>query len=231
MIIAWSVIGFLMGWLISNLADYLPRFAVTPPPNLPPAFRSKPALWILLISGAKKHENGFTLRLVVEIGSLAAFAYLWMRFGWSVDLLLLSAMYLFFLLITLIDIRYRLILNLLTYPGIIAILIIHLVFHQQSFIAVLVGGVFAFSIFYFTAWLRPGDLGGGDVKLAALIGLYFGFPQMLWALIVGAGAGAVFAVVLLVGKKSDRKFTIPYAPFLCMGALVALLYNPVIMTL
>jgi prepilin signal peptidase PulO-like enzyme (type II secretory pathway) len=229
--IPWAFIGFLMGWFMTGLADYLPRFAATPPANLPPAFRSKPAAWRLLRSGSSERENGFSLRLAAELGSAAAFGYLWARSGWPGELLAFSAIYLFFLLIALIDIQYRLILNLITYPGIAALLMVHLVFQQQSPAAVLIGGALAFSLFYLTARLRPGDLGSGDVKLAALIGVYFGFPQMLWALIVGAGAGAVFAVALLASKRGNRKLTIPYAPFLCVGALVALLYNPVLISL
>jgi prepilin signal peptidase PulO-like enzyme (type II secretory pathway) len=76
-------------------------------------------------------------------------------------------------------------------------------------------------------------LGGGDVKLALLIGLALGFPTVLWALLVGVGSGAVTAVTLLIISRRqpqkqawNRKSQIPYAPFLCLGAIIALLYNP-----
>ena len=91
--------------------------------------------------------------------------------------------------------------------------------------SMIIGGIFAFVIFYGTAILKPGDLGGGDVKLAALIGLTFGFPAVLWVLIVGAGTGAVVAIYFLL-KSGHSVRSIPYAPFLCLGALVALFYNP-----
>jgi leader peptidase (prepilin peptidase)/N-methyltransferase len=94
-------------------------------------------------------------------------------------------------------------------------------------LAVLVGGAFGFAIFAAVALVRPGELGGGDVKLATWIGFVFGFPNALWALMVGVFAGGAIAVVLLASHRGDSKSEMPYAPFLCLGALVALLYNPV----
>lgn len=73
--------------------------------------------------------------------------------------------------------------------------------------------------------LRPGDLGWGDVKLAAILGLYLGFPESLAGLLLGAVAGGVGAAVALVASKAGRRATIPYAPFLVLGALVALLWG------
>ena len=89
--------------------------------------------------------------------------------------------------------------------------------------AILLGGGMAFAIFFLTAWLRPGELGGGDVKLATVIGVTFGFPQMLLALLVGAGIGAGVAVMMMMTRQAGRKTRIPYAPFLCLGAMALLL--------
>lgn len=90
----------------------------------------------------------------------------------------------------------------------------------------LLGAGFAFFIFFMTARLKPGQLGMGDVKLATLIGFGFGFPGVLIALVIGAGAGALAAVWLLARKSSTSR-TIPYAPFLCLGAL-AVLFIPIL---
>jgi leader peptidase (prepilin peptidase)/N-methyltransferase len=94
-------------------------------------------------------------------------------------------------------------------------------------LAVLLGGAFGFAIFALAAFVRPGGLGGGDVKLATLIGLVFGFPNALWALMIGIFVGGTLAIFMLLSHRGDSKSEIPYAPFLCLGALVALYYNPV----
>ena len=53
----------------------------------------------------------------------------------------------------------------------------------------------------------------------------FGFPQVLWALLASAAASAVVIAALLLSHRLTRRDTIPFAPFLCLGALVILLYN------
>ena len=170
--------------------------------------------------------------ILILMGAL--FAYLGARFGlsWSTAFLVLASTGL--VLIAIIDLRYRLIFNALVYPAILMVLLFHVFISGRSLLVTLLGGLFAFFIFYLTMLLRPGDLGGGDVKLALLIGLALGFPTVLWALLVGVGSGAVTAVTLLVISRRQpnqrqwhRKSHIPYAPFLCFGAIIALLYNPI----
>ena len=132
----------------------------------------------------------------------------------------------FFALIALIDLRYRLVLNVIVYPALVLALIYHALGEPPPLLHTLFGGGLALFIFGGVAWLRPGDLGGGDVKLALLLGLIFGFPGILKASPVGVGAGGAAAVFLLA-RRQGLKATMPYAPFLCLGALIALLYNPI----
>ena len=81
-------------------------------------------------------------------------------------------------------------------------------------------------VFLLAALIRRGGLGGGDIKLAALIGLVVGFPEVLWALAAGIVAGGIAALILVFLARWEIKSHIPYAPFLCLGAIIALLYNP-----
>lgn len=223
-----ALVGWLAGWLLARLSDYLPRFAVSGPPAHTPRAWARPTLWQVLASRLdtarlRQENRWFWLELGAELASAVIFAWAWPAFGLSLEAALVTGGYSFFLLIALTDIKYRLVLNALTYPAMALLVVGHLLFNQRNFPNVLVGGVFAFSIFYLVARLRPGDVGSGDIKLAALIGFCFGFPAMLLALILGAGAGAGAAVWLLVRQQPDAKTYIPYAPFLCLGAFVALL--------
>jgi leader peptidase (prepilin peptidase)/N-methyltransferase len=237
MILLAAVIGLLIGWLLHMTSDRVPRLVVASPTGLP-VQRSSLAVGILVASYASGRDisaitrqlsttRHFWLHLAVEAISAGVLAALWGRFGLSWQGMLLAGAYLFFALITLIDLKYRLVPNVLVYPAIAATLLFRTIGAPESLVAALVGGGLAFSIFYLTARLRPGDLGGGDVKLAALIGLLLGFPRVLWALLVGAGIGGIVAVFLLIHLK-DRKARIPYAPFLSTGVLAALLYTPLV---
>lgn len=226
MILLAALSGLLLGWLVNMASDVLPRFANSPVAT-PGALRP-PALLALV---ARRREAWQPLHLGVEIVSALVMAYLWSAFGLSTPLALLGGSYLFFLLIALIDIKYRLVLNVVVYPAIILVILAQMFVLRHNMLAVILGGGLAFAIFFLTATLKPGQLGMGDVKLAALIGFTFGFPQVLWAFLVGAGAGAAVAVALLLSRRGGRASTMPYAPFLCLGAMAALLYNPLLLTL
>ncbi len=209
MIILISLIGAIAGWLLNWVADHLPRFSSSRPAA--PLLRQGHDLWF---------------RAGAVLLSAGCFAFFWAQFGASWRLLFYAGVFAFFLLIAIIDLKCRLVLNILTYPATVIILLAQWILLRQNLTGVVLGGGLALAIFSLAAWL--GDLGGGDIKLATLIGVAFGFPQMLWALIVGGGFGAVVAVILIL---RHRRASIPYAPFLCLGAMVALLYNPITLSI
>ena len=72
--------------------------------------------------------------------------------------------------------------------------------------------------------LSRGGLGGGDVKMAALVGAAAGYPGALAALLVATASAAVAAAVLLVSRPEGRRATMPYGPFLALGGLAGLMW-------
>jgi prepilin signal peptidase PulO-like enzyme (type II secretory pathway) len=235
MIIAVVGIGIGVGWLIGWLSDYLPRFSTSD--DIPPeaARLCRPAVAQLAATrpnhwrGLPDRQHWFWLHLAVEGLCATGAAILVHGLGLTWDMVGIASGLAFFLLIAVIDIKYRLVLNILTYPAIVLVLVIHAVIIRGDLLTVLLGGAFAFMIFFLTAWLRPGDIGGGDTKLATFLGLMFGFPGILWVLIVGVGLGGIAAVVLLLTQRFGAKSYMAYAPFLCLGGAVALLYNPIVL--
>ncbi|MFT3798739.1 prepilin peptidase [Microbacterium sp.] len=84
-----------------------------------------------------------------------------------------------------------------------------------------IGGVALFMFYLIMAMIYPGGMGGGDVKLAGLLGMCLGWFG--WgALIVGAFAafviGGVVGVVLMIGRRATRKTAIPFGPSMLVGA-------------
>ena len=71
--------------------------------------------------------------------------------------------------------------------------------------------------------LFPAGMGGGDVKLAAAVGLLVGFPQVLLALWLAMASGGLVAIWLLVSRKLGRKDAISFGPFLALSAMAVLL--------
>ena len=89
-------------------------------------------------------------------------------------------------------------------------------------LAVLIATGFFFAIFWFSkgAWM-----GFGDVKLAVLMGLLLGYPNILSALFMAFFLGAIIGVILMIFKKKGLKSEIPFGPFLVLGTFLALLYG------
>jgi prepilin signal peptidase PulO-like enzyme (type II secretory pathway) len=233
MIVVIAVIGLLIGTLLVWASDYLPRFSESyaAPANVAAVkFAPVPHVlrWLLAKIASVKQgppSRWLLLHIGTELLSAFAFAFFYRQYGLSLSLLFYGTVFGFLCLIAVVDIKYRLVLNVLTYPAIVIVLIGQLLLARHGVLIVMLGGGLAFGIFFLTARLKPGDLGGGDIKLATLIGLAFGFPGVLFALIVGAGTGA-FVAILLFTRRHGEKVYFPYAPFLCLGAIVALLYNP-----
>jgi leader peptidase (prepilin peptidase)/N-methyltransferase len=74
--------------------------------------------------------------------------------------------------------------------------------------------------------LSRGDLGGGDVRLALLLGLYTGWlslEHVAIAVVAGFAAAGLFALVLIVLRRAGRRTHIALGPFLIAGALLAVL--------
>jgi leader peptidase (prepilin peptidase)/N-methyltransferase len=220
MIVLFALLGAVAGWLLAVAGDYLIRFGE--PSAAPPAFH-RPAL---LRAVTREPLGQFGLaELVLEILSAALFALVYALHGLSLTTLWLLLVYAFFALITIMDFKYRVVLNILTYPGLIVALAVNLLVLQRPPLPILLGAVFGFAIFYLTARVMPDGMGGGDIKLATLIGAALGFPQVLFALIVMAAASALTIIFLLVSRGGGRKTAIPYAPFLCLGVVVVLVYT------
>ena len=233
MLLLSAAAGWLLGMLLNRAADFLPRYAAAGPAKPPKSTRrSKATLLTSPITGgngkdAARQPHPSRLDLGVEVVTAALFAWVWTRPASVLESVILSLLCSFLVLVAIIDLKYRLVLNVMVGPAAALTLLIRYLSPGTNMLVVLLGGAFGFAIFALAALVRPGELGGGDVKLATLIGLVFGFPNALWALMIGIFVGGGVAILMLLSHRGDSKSEIPYAPFLCLGALVALSYNPV----
>jgi len=87
------------------------------------------------------------------------------------------------------------------------------------------GGVLYFALFLILALVARGGFGFGDVKLAFFLGLFLAYQS--WDVLgagiaLGIGMGGVWAIVLLLSRKADRKAKIPFGPAMIIGAYLAL---------
>ncbi|MBU0568612.1 prepilin peptidase [bacterium] len=168
--------------------------------------------------------------LTVELLTGLLYLSCYYQFGLSSDL----PIYLFFssvlIVITFIDFEHQLILNKITYPVIISGFLISLlpggIPFYDSILGFLIGGGFIYSMVVISPLIFGQEgMGGGDVKLAALIGVFLGWQNILLTLILASLSGGLMGVTLILLKLKKRRDYIPFGPYLCLGALVALFFG------
>jgi leader peptidase (prepilin peptidase) / N-methyltransferase len=121
------------------------------------------------------------------------------------------------------DVATRRVPNRVTLPAAAAAVILRAALAPGALVETLAAGAAAFAFFLAFAVLTKEGVGMGDVKLAGLIGLLLGKAALL-ALLLGAIFGGVAAVGIVVARRGGgRGQAFAYAPYLCLGAAVAIL--------
>jgi len=90
----------------------------------------------------------------------------------------------------------------------------------NALLGFLVGG----GLFLLVYLISRKGLGGGDVKFMAAAGLYMGFSGTLTAMLCGSILAALTGLILILTKKLGRKDTMPLAPFIYVGILIAVFF-------
>lgn len=147
------------------------------------------------------------------------------------------------IVITFIDIRFQIIPDLITLPGVAMGLLVHGMIHVSrlagwtdspflagfnvwdSLLGTLIGGA-ALWLVGLLGELVYGQvsMGGGDVKLAAMIGAFIGWKGVLRALFASFFLGALIGVLMMIIRMKKRRDYIPFGPFLALGSVVAFFF-------
>lgn len=217
MLVVYLVLSLVIGYLIALVSARLPMI-------LAPSLVSPDGTRVSRLVG-RLSTSPLWRDVTVVVATLTLFGWLWQRFGPSSQLIWMSVYASLFMLIAVIDLEHRLVLNGILLPSSILALIASWLAAGPPLLNAFIGCTVGFGLFAVLAAAWPGAMGGGDVKLAGLIGLIAGFPEVLVALTCGIMAGGVAAAFLLATRVNGRRSYIPYAPFLVFGAWIGLLYG------
>jgi leader peptidase (prepilin peptidase)/N-methyltransferase len=127
----------------------------------------------------------------------------------------------FLIAIAIHDVRHHRVPNVAIYPAIAVAIWLALVREDGEWWTYVLAGLGAGAFFAALAWLHPGSMGGGDIKLAALIGLMAGWPDVVVAIFVAFAVGATVGILLVAVGRLGRRDPLPFAPALAVGALTA----------
>jgi leader peptidase (prepilin peptidase) / N-methyltransferase len=231
--LAWAAAGAVAGLLAgAALRGTVFRLSVAsgdPVRDACPRCAAPVRRWLAVRCGHCRASLGVPLAL--ELTTAAVLALLVGRFGGQPEILALGFFGVLGVALAAIDISVQRLpdhLTLPAYPILITLLVIAAITgHDLSALGrALLGGLALTGAFLVLALARPGQLGGGDVKLAGLAGLALGW--LGWsALITGAALGfvlsAIVSLALLAARRTTLRSAICFGPFLVGGALLAVL--------
>jgi len=181
---------------------------------------------------------------IVEFLTGTLFALTVFRFGITRHTLLLWAFVAALVIVTFIDLEHQIVPDVITLPG-MAIgfawsLLTGWVFRSGGRVVAgfsppapldaLIGIVAGGGILYLVAVLSRGGMGGGDIKLTAMVGALLGWRGALLTIFLGTLTGSVIALFLLASGKKGRKDPMPFGPFLALGAALALFWGEELIT-
>ncbi|OZM57865.1 prepilin peptidase [Lottiidibacillus patelloidae] len=123
------------------------------------------------------------------------------------------------------DISYMLIPNKILLFFAIVIIPIRVLSPLTPWWDAIVGAIVGFVLLYFVAVVSKGGMGGGDVKLFAVLGLFLGLKGVLLTFFLSTFIGAVFGIIGLISGKIKRKQAIPFGPYIIVASLIAYFFG------
>ena len=159
--------------------------------------------------------GGFFLLTSISVG-------LWNPFLLSYFLLLTFI----FVVLSFYDIFFQEIPDEISLPTIILVGLVGYLAHLHSPTSMFIGFIVPV-VFFAALFLGSGGrwLGGGDVRLGAIMGLLLGWPNIITGLFLGYLIGSVYSLAGLASGKLTRKSQIPFGPFLLLGTYIALFWG------
>jgi len=167
---------------------------------------------------------------LVEIFTALLAVALVHRFGVTVTALGYFAFGAALIAITFIDLDYQLIPDVISLPGIVTGVFFSLVSPILTVVDSLLGLAAGAGVLLAVAWgyyalTGKEGMGGGDVKLLAMIGAFLGWRSIPFTLLVASSVGSAVGVGIMIRSQADSKLAIPFGPFLSLGALCYLFFG------
>ena len=239
-----SIISVIFGALVGSFLNVciirLPKeeSIVTPGSHCPHCkkpikfYDNIPLISYFWLKGKCRQCQGFISAqypLVEGITALSSLLLI-MKFGASLSFLIYFSFVAALIVIAVIDLYHQIIPDVISLPGIgvglLASLIIPQITFLDSLIGILLGGGSLFIVATLYQWLfKREGMGGGDVKLLAMIGAFLGWKAVILTILLGSLIGSIIGIIIMVLKGKDFKYAIPFGPFLSLGAVIALFYQ------
>ncbi len=251
--IIFSVPVFIFGAVVGSFLNVcivrLPKgeSLVSPPSHCPhcrtpiPFYDNVPLVSYIYLRGRCRFckerisPRYFVVEFLMGFFAVLLFSRLGFGLAFVVNFVLVGAL----IVITFIDLDVRIVPDVISLPGIGLGILSSMIQYQwsmdrlsnlpsptSSLLGIIIGGgsllLVAWAYQFFTG---IEGMGGGDIKLLAMIGAFLGWPSVPVALFFASLTGSVVGLVFMLSKGVDSKYALPFAPFLCLGALFHLFFG------
>jgi leader peptidase (prepilin peptidase)/N-methyltransferase len=162
---------------------------------------------------------------IVEMITAVVLVFAYVALGPTADFAFAVVLLPALIAITGIDLAHQLIPDAITLPGILVGLLLNLATGRISWVESVIGILLGGGLFFLIILVSRGGMGGGDLKLGAMLGAFLGWKALLFGLFVAIVLGGVIGAALLATGVRGRKDPIPFGPFLAAGGAMALVWG------
>lgn len=188
--------------------------------------------WVILGGKCRKCKKPISLRYpVVELLNGVAWMFFFSRYSVTPEFYIYSYLFSVLLVIFMVDLDFQIIPDYITISGMILGLGVSFLpgglTIWQSLTGLLVGG----GVLFIVAELgdrifKKESMGGGDIKMAAMLGAFLGWQKVILIFFSSAFIGMIISIILMAfSKKLRENRVIPFGPFIAIAALLAILYG------
>lgn len=186
---------------------------------------------------------------LVELLTGLMFFFLMFKFGLSLNFFIFAVFTCILMVITFIDLEHFLIPDVLVLPGIavglavstknilladLSPLFFDVSYPLSAFINSLTGAILGFLSLLVVALIgralfKKEAMGGGDLKLLAMLGAFLGWKNVFFTIFISSLVGSVIGITLILLKKKGRKEYIPYGPYLALAGIISIFLGDFLM--
>jgi leader peptidase (prepilin peptidase)/N-methyltransferase len=191
-----------------------------------------PILSYVILMGKCRHcKKVISARypIVETLSGLLSMALV-MKYGLTLHFLLLLLFVFSLIIITFIDLDYQIIPDILSIPGILAGIgasfFIPRAYWIDSIFGILLGGGFLFIIAVTYKWVTNREgMGGGDIKLLAMVGAWLGWKAIPFILFSSSFIGALIGGISLLSARKSLRYKIPFGPFISIASIIYIFFG------
>ena len=153
------------------------------------------------------------------------------KYGLTLEALIYYVYIAALLVITFIDIDHQIIPDVISLPGIPIFFLASFGLSQINYLDSLIGILAGGGSLFLVAWTyslitKKEGMGGGDIKLLAMIGAVIGWKGVLFTIFVASAVGTLSGLLVMLKSRKGMKLAIPFGPFLAIGGIAYIFFGP-----